>query len=220
MPPKKRTPKESNNNRFSPSPINTLETCILSDNHMHQNNNKTLHIPEFFTDSHNSTISWLNLVSQMGKLKDADEKSICAAVLNKLPSKILKEISQDLERIFDKQNPCTLLKQTILDTSEINNSKIFENRFKNSTLGDQKSSTFLKSLEKNLDLIKEDLKQYLFCRALSGNVRAILATTKTNNTKEMAVIADSIHREFQSNNKTDQFENNIFNINKEVIKEE
>ena len=89
---KKRTPKDSNNNRFSPTPIKTLETCVLSDNHMHQNNNKTLHLPEFFTDAHNSTISWLNLVSQMGILKDADEKSICAAVLNKFPSKSIQNI--------------------------------------------------------------------------------------------------------------------------------
>ena len=220
-PNQKHSPLKTNNQDSSASQNKTSNRDNTNNNSTYEINhkqsyNKNIHIPDYFIDDNNSPITWFNTTISIAHLENIyNEYDICSAIVTKLPTKILKQISEEIEKLERTKNPLESLKRALCEKFTSTNRNILNDCIEDTQLGDRKPSELYKTLKRKLNQIEEnsEITRTFFLRALPSNIRVQLATTTTNSGEELAAIADKIHAE------TNLEVNHIHSKNKNGINE-
>ena len=217
----KSSPHKSNNQE-TPKPQNKFNTYSDTNNNstyentFTQRSNKYIHIPDYFNDDNNTPITWFNTAVNLAHLENVhEEQEISCAIIMKLPVKIIKEITNEIEELKKSKNPLDLLRKTLNEKFRNTSRNILNSCIEDTSLGDRKPSEIYRSLKQKLNQIEKnsEFTKSFFLRSLPDNIRIQLATATTNSGEELAALADRIHAE------TNLEVNHIHNKNKNEIHE-
>ena len=163
-------------------------------------------------------ITWLNTTITIAHLENIyNENDICCAIITKLPPKIIKQISEEIEKLTTTKNPLETLKKALCEKFANTNRNILNSCIEDTHLGDRKPSELYKVLKQKLNQIEKNLEitKTFFFRALPTNIRVQLATTTTESGEDLAALADKIYAE--TNHEINQIQYKNKKENKENI---
>jgi len=218
---KKSSPYKSNNQE-TPKPQNKINMYSDTNNNSTyedtytQRTNKYIHIPDYFNDDNNTPITWFNTAVNLAHLENVhEEQEISCAIIMKLPVKIIKQITNEIEQLKKSKNPLDLLRKTLIEKFTNTSRNILNSCIEDTSLGDRKPSEIYRSLKQKLNQIEKnsEITKTFFLRSLPDNIRIQLATATTNSGEELAALADRIHAE------TNLEVNHVHNKNKNEIHE-
>jgi len=219
-----RTPNEETNIK---NLSNTMNNYLEQSKH---NTNQKIHITDYFTDDSNTPITWFNTAINLAHLDNIfNEHQICSAIIGKLPTKIIKQISDEISELKESKEPLQILKTAICSKYTTNNRDTLSDCINDTNLGDRTPSELYKALKEKLNKIEKnkEFTKTFFLRALPDNIRMALITANTQSNEEMVKLADKLYAEYnyqvnsiqsqkkpQENNNTDI----LSNINNQLEK--
>jgi len=181
--------------------MNTIQTDYTNNN---ITENTTLQnkiyfkIPDFFLDNKQSANQWLDTSTNLFKFnKIQDQRTICTHLINHLPHNILIKLGNKLHDFSKATKPLSELRETLNKFYPVNQDRILEECYHESSLGDKRPSEYLAELQNKLKdengETNTTLTKFFFLRILPENVKNIILVNKSLSLEEQAALADQIY---------------------------